>query len=57
MPPELCPGSARGPRDLGDDRQRQTVRVAIDSRGNHTDNYEFLDGRWQVVWSQATQIR
>ncbi|MFE7721582.1 nuclear transport factor 2 family protein [Nocardia rhizosphaerihabitans] len=23
----------------------------------HTDLYEFLDGRWQVVWSQATQIR
>jgi hypothetical protein len=23
----------------------------------HTDLYEKRDGRWQVVWSQATQIR
>jgi hypothetical protein len=23
----------------------------------HTDLYERRDGRWQVVWSQATQIR
>lgn len=23
----------------------------------HTDSYEKRDGRWQVVWSQATQIR
>ena len=23
----------------------------------HTDSYEFLDGRWQAVWSQATEIR
>lgn len=22
----------------------------------HTDTYEHRDGRWQVVWSQATQI-
>jgi hypothetical protein len=22
----------------------------------HTDCYEFRDGRWQVVWSQATEI-
>ena len=23
----------------------------------HTDIYEIRDGRWQVVWSQATRIR
>ena len=23
----------------------------------HTDSYEKLDGRWQAVWSQATQIQ
>ncbi|KJC64345.1 nuclear transport factor 2 family protein [Agreia bicolorata] len=23
----------------------------------HTDSYELLDGRWQAVWSQATEIR
>lgn len=23
----------------------------------HTDSYEYLDGRWQAVWSQATEIR
>ncbi|TFC90567.1 nuclear transport factor 2 family protein [Cryobacterium sp. TMT4-31] len=23
----------------------------------HTDSYEFLDDRWQAVWSQATEIR
>lgn len=23
----------------------------------HTDSYEFRDGRWQVVWSQATRVR
>ncbi|HUP55582.1 MAG TPA: nuclear transport factor 2 family protein [Methylomirabilota bacterium] len=23
----------------------------------HTDSYEFRDGRWQAVWSQATRIR
>ena len=23
----------------------------------HTDSYEKHDGRWQVVWSQATEIR
>jgi hypothetical protein len=23
----------------------------------HTDSYEQRDGRWQVVWSQATEIR
>jgi Domain of unknown function (DUF4440) len=23
----------------------------------HTDAYEKRDGRWQVVWSQATEIR
>jgi hypothetical protein len=23
----------------------------------HTDTYELRDGRWQIVWSQATEIR
>ena len=23
----------------------------------HTDSYEFMGGRWQAVWSQATEIR
>ena len=23
----------------------------------HTDTYELRDGRWQIVWSQATAIR
>ena len=23
----------------------------------HTDQYELRDGQWQVVWSQATEIR
>lgn len=23
----------------------------------HTDSYERRDGQWQVVWSQATEIR
>ena len=23
----------------------------------HTDSYELRDGRWQIVWSQATEIR
>jgi Domain of unknown function (DUF4440) len=23
----------------------------------HTDHYEWRDGEWQVVWSQATEIR
>ena len=27
------------------------------SRYWHTDSYEYQDGRWQVVWSQATEIK
>ncbi|MFG1785338.1 nuclear transport factor 2 family protein [Rhodococcus oryzae] len=23
----------------------------------HTDSYEFRDGRWQAIWSQATEIQ
>jgi hypothetical protein len=30
---------------------------AIAMRDWHTDTYEKQSGRWQVVWSQATQIR
>ena len=31
-------------------------KVPLD-RHWHTDTYEKRDGRWQVVWSQATRIR
>ena len=43
---------------------RYQVRIDIDWEGGrdsgrfwHTDIYEMRDGRWQVVWSQATRIR
>ena len=44
---------------------RYTSRVEIVVQGElqplqrfwHTDTYEKRDGRWQVVWSQATGIR
>ena len=29
---------------------------AAERRFWHTDIYELRDGRWQVVWSQATRI-
>lgn len=42
---------------------RYQVRIDIDWEGGrdsgsfwHTDIYEVRDGRWQVVWSQATRI-
>ncbi|MEO8287359.1 MAG: nuclear transport factor 2 family protein [Chloroflexota bacterium] len=43
---------------------RYQSQLQIISRGQesplghywHTDSYEKRDGRWQVVWSQATQI-
>ena len=42
---------------------RYQVRIDIDWEGGsdsgrfwHTDIYELRDGRWQVVWSQATRI-
>ena len=43
---------------------RYQVRIEILVSGQldrglfwHTDMYELRDGRWQVVWSQATRIR
>jgi hypothetical protein len=44
---------------------RYQAEVEISFRGNrlprqrlwHTDLYEFREDRWQVVWSQATEIR
>lgn len=44
---------------------RYQAEIEITFRGNrsprgrfwHTDLYELRDGQWQVVWSQATEIR
>jgi hypothetical protein len=39
---------------------RITVKAIPDAptgRFWHTDVYERRDGAWQVVWSQATQVR
>ena len=44
---------------------RYRARIEMDSDGArmpgftcwHTDSYERIDGRWLVVWSQATTIR
>ena len=43
---------------------RYRVRIEINVGGAHdegtfwhTDVYEFRDGHWQAVWSQATRIR
>jgi hypothetical protein len=44
-------------------RYRSELEVAVDGtkvprrRHWHTDSYEKRDGRWQIVWSQATAIR
>jgi len=39
---------------------RYQARISFDDRAGllcwHTDGYQMRDGRWQVVWSQATQI-
>jgi hypothetical protein len=42
---------------------RYEVGIDIDWEGGHdsgrfwhTDIYEFKDGRWRAVWSQATRI-
>jgi hypothetical protein len=39
---------------------RYRARISFDDRPAftvwHTDCYRLRDGRWQVVWSQATQI-
>ncbi|HKN64599.1 MAG TPA: nuclear transport factor 2 family protein [Gaiellaceae bacterium] len=42
-------------------RYRSTIEIVVEGRELpptrcwHTDYYERRDGRWQVVWSQATQ--
>lgn len=44
---------------------RYRAEVEISFRGNrlprqslwHTDLYEFRENRWQIVWSQATEVR
>lgn len=33
------------------------ANVTLNLKGWHTDFYEKRDGRWQVVWSQMTQIQ
>jgi hypothetical protein len=43
-------------------RYRSRIEIVVSGReisGRywHTDSYEKRDGRWQVVWSQATEIR
>ena len=44
-------------------RYRSEIEIVVDGRRMprrrywHTDSYERQDGRWQVVWSQATEIR
>jgi len=39
---------------------RYQARISFDDRPGllcwHTDCYQLRDGRWQVVWSQATRI-
>jgi hypothetical protein len=46
--------------DAGCVRYRSTIEIAVDGRELgvvrcwHTDYYEHRDGRWQVVFSQAT---
>lgn len=43
-------------------RYRSTIEITVGDRYYppenfwHTDTYEFRNGRWQVVWSQATTI-
>jgi hypothetical protein len=51
---------ARMRADAGCVRYRSTIEIVVDGRELpptrcwHTDYYERRDGRWQVVWSQAT---
>ena len=43
-------------------RYRSTIEITVgdqyypQQRFWHTDTYEYRDGRWQAVWSQATTI-
>lgn len=44
-------------------RYRSTIEITVGDtyyppeKFWHTDTYEFRDGRWQAVWSQATTIK
>ena len=44
-------------------RYRSRLHMSLDGAEGivrtywHTDTYEQHDGRWQVIWSQATQIQ
>jgi hypothetical protein len=55
--------SVRVRGDVGCMRYRSTMNVILDGQETgprqlwHTDYYEKDNGRWQVVWSQATVIR
>ncbi len=52
---------ARVHLDAGCLRYRSTIHVVFDGQEDgpdrfwHTDYYERRDGRWRVVWSQATR--
>jgi hypothetical protein len=52
LPPPPGPG--------GGSSSRNQARISFDDGPGftcwHTDCYRLQDGRWQVVWSQATQI-
>lgn len=44
-------------------RYRSQLQVSLDKKPRqllahwHTDLYQKRDGRWQIVWSQATEVR
>ena len=44
-------------------RYRSHLHMSVDGADGdtrsywHTDTYEYRDGRWQIVWSHATQIQ
>jgi hypothetical protein len=57
--PETIEARVRG--DAGCVRYRSTIKIVVGGQSLgpgrywHTDYYERRDGRWQVVWSQATE--
>jgi len=57
------PMSVRASQDLVVLRYRALIRLSVGVADEvelsawHTDHYEKRDGRWTVVWSQATEIR
>lgn len=47
--------------EVGIVRYQARIDIAVSGRADrglfwHTDFYEWRDGRWQAVWSQATRI-